>query len=244
MISSSNNKKVIIIGATSGIGKELALLYVQAGYRVAVTGRRAALLEELRLRYPGQVVTACFDVQGNDNLRHVQSLIDQLGGLDLLLYNSGTGKLSKTLNPEIERVTYETNVKGFIEIIPFAFNFFVEQGHGHIAATSSIASIRGNSLVPAYSASKAFMSVYMESLYMKATRMKLPVSITDIRPGFVRTNMAEGPGLFWVASPVKAAKQIFRGIQKRKWRIYITHRWWLIAQLMKWMPDWLYHKIG
>lgn len=244
MISSSNNQKAIIIGATSGIGRELAILYLQAGYQLAITGRRAELLEDLRRQYPDQIVTACFDVRGNDNLRHVQSLIDQLGGLDLLIYNSGTGKISKTLDWEIELPTYETNVKGFIEIVHFTFNFFSAQGHGQIAATSSIASIRGNSLVPAYSASKAFMSVYMESLHMKARRMQLPVVITDIRPGFVRTNMAHGPGLFWVASPEKAAKQIFRGIQRKKWRIYITRRWWLIAQLMRWMPDWLYHKIG
>jgi short-subunit dehydrogenase len=249
-MTSSSNKNVIIVGATSGIGRALAKIYVEEGYRVGITGRRRELLDEMEKQNPGQVVTECFDVKGSDTIVHIESLIKKLGGLDILVYNSGYGDPSLTLDWELDKATYETNVKGFIEIVHYTFNYFVKQGHGQIAATSSIGSIRGNSWAPAYSASKAFMSVYMEGLHMKAKKMartnKLQgqIAITDIQPGFVNTKMAKGNGQFWVAPVEKVARQIFLAIQKKKWRAHVTRRWWLIAQLMKWAPGWLYHRVG
>ena len=243
-MTSSSNKKIIIVGATSGIGKELARIYAERGAVLGLTGRRRNLLEEVQSEHPGKIHIASFDVRGEQNISTLKSLIDEMGGLDLLIYNSGFGDPSKTLEWELDKVTYETNVKGFIEIANFAFNFFVNQGHGHFAATSSIASIRGNSWAPAYSASKAFQSVYLEGLHMKSKKMKANVFITDIEPGFVDTKMAKGNGQFWVAPVKKAASQIVRAIDKRRSKAYITKRWWLIAQLMKWAPGWLYHKIG
>ncbi len=243
-MKSDPSKKIIIIGATSGIGKALAELYVQKGNYVGITGRRFNLLQSLRQQYPEQILTECFDVRGDQNIHHLNSLIEQLGGLDLLIYNAGYGEVSKTLNWEIEKATYETNVRGFIEIINYSFNYFVQQGNGHIAATSSIAAIRGNSWAPAYSASKSFMSNYMEGLYMKAKRMRLPIYVTDIQPGFVKTKLAKGNPQFWIAQTDKAVMQIAKAIEKKKWRVYITKRWWLIAQVMKLAPGWLYHKFG
>jgi short-subunit dehydrogenase len=239
-----SNKKVIIIGATSGLGKALAVLYAQAGCAVGITGRRSNLLHELQQQYSPHITTACFDVRGNDNIAHLQALIEQMDGMDLFIYNAGYGDPSDTLDWELDKTTYETNVKGFIELVNFAFNYFLQQGKGHIAATSSIAAYRGNSLAPAYSASKAFMSVYMEGLHIKATKIKAAVAITDIQPGFLATKMAKADKQFWVVPLQKAARQIARGIEKKKWRIYISRRWWLIAQLMKWAPSWLYHKVG
>ncbi|MGZ5135354.1 MAG: SDR family NAD(P)-dependent oxidoreductase [Flavitalea sp.] len=245
-----SNKKIIIVGATSGIGRELAKRYVAHGCMVGITGRRNELLEEIQKQNSDQIQTECFDVRGSENIFHIQSLIDKLGGLDLLIYNSGYGDPSITLEWELDRTTYETNVKGFIEVVHFAFNYFVQQGHGHIAATSSLASIRGNSWAPAYSASKAFMSVYMEGLHMKAGKLartsnsQRKIFVTDIQPGFVNTKLTKGNGQFWVAPVEKVGKQIFKAIEKKKWRVYITRRWWLIAQLMKWAPGWLYHRVG
>jgi len=240
----SSNKKIIIIGASSGIGREIAKIYLGEGNVVGLTGRRLNLLQELQATYPSNVHVASFDVRGEENIARLQSLINEMGGLDLLLYNSGYGDVSKTLDWELDKATYETNVKGFVEIMNFAFNFFIKQGHGQVAATSSIASIRGNSWAPAYSASKAFQSIYMEGLHMKARKMKANIYVTDIQPGFIDTKMAKGNGQFWVAPATKAAKQIVQAIEKKKWRAYITKRWWLIAQLMKWAPGWLYHRIG
>lgn len=237
-------KKVIIIGATSGIGSELAKLYTSSNWLVGIAGRRKDLLDTLQQQSPDNILTECFDVTGNENIEHLKNLLQQLGGMDLLIYNSGYGDTSKNLDWEIDRQTTLTNVNGFVEIVNFAFNYFAKQGHGQIAGTSSIGGIRGNSWAPAYSASKAFMSNYLEGLHMKAARMKLSVFITDIQPGFVKTKMAKGSGQFWVASVEKASQQIFKAINNKKRRVYITRRWWLIAKIIKWMPYWIYKKLG
>ena len=237
-------KKVIIIGATSGIGRELAKLYVQNKDVVGATGRRKELLDTLEQEFPGKIFTECFDVTGNENIQHLRSLIDQLGGMDVFIYNSGYGEPTKSLDWETDRQTTLINVNGFVETVNFAFNYFAKQGHGQIAGISSIASIRGNSWAPAYSASKAYMSTYLEGLHMKAAKMKLDVSITDIQPGFVKTKMAKGYGQFWVAPVEKAVKQIFKAINNKRRRAYITKRWWFIAKLMKWLPYLIYKKIG
>jgi len=237
-------KKVIIIGATSGIGRELARLFAAANNMVCATGRRQELLDGLQQEYPANIITECFDVTGPDTISHIKNCIRQLGGMDLLIYNSGYGEPAKNLDLEIDSKTNQINVIGFATIVNYAFNYFIQQGHGHIAATSSIAAIRGNSFAPAYSASKAYMSNYMEGLYIKVNKLKLPLCITDIQPGFVKTKMAKGNGQFWVAPVEKAAKQIFTAIQHKKRRAYITRRWWLIARLMKCMPIFIYKKIG
>ena len=229
-------KKVIIIGATSGIGRTLAKLFAQEDCIIGATGRRQELLDSLKDEFPGKIFTACFDVMGNENIRHLQSLIENMGGMDFFIYNSGFGDPSKILDWKIDQQTTLTNVNGFIETVNYAFNYFTQQGHGQIAAISSIASNRGNSFAPAYSASKAFMSVYMEGLHMKTNKMKLDIAVTDIQPGFVKTKMAKGNGQFWVAPVEKATRQIFAAIKHKRRRAYIKRRWWIIAKLMKWMP--------
>ena len=237
-------KKVIIIGATSGMGRELAKSYASAGCLICISGRRKELLHELQHLFPDKVSTECFDVTGNENIVHLESMIRQLGGLDLLIYNSGFGDISKTMDWEIDKQTTLTNVNGFVEIANYTFHFFEKQHSGQIAAISSIASIRGNSFAPAYSASKAFISTYMEGLSIKAWRMKIPVYITDIQPGFVRTKMAKGNQQFWVAPVDKAVRQIYSAIEKKKRRVYITHRWRIIAWIMKVLPYGLYKRIA
>lgn len=238
------NKKILIVGASSGIGKELALRYAKKGYRIGVTGRRADLLKQLQESFPSQIFTACFDVMESDNILHLNKLIQEMGGMDILVYNSGYGDTSATLNWEIDRQTTLTNVNGFLAVIHFAYQYFVEQGYGQIAATSSIASIRGNSWAPAYNASKAYMSNYMEGLHMKTAKCKNNITITDIQPGFVKTKMAKGKGQFWVSSVEKAAQQIETAIEKKKRIAYISRRWWMIAQLMKILPYSIYKRMG
>lgn len=235
---------IIIIGATSGIGLELAKLYIKNNDIVGVTGRRKELLLELQNKFPNQVKVECFDVTGNENIFHLESLIQKLGGVDILIYNTGFGDVSKDLEWQIDKQTVQTNVNGFIEIVNYAFNYFAKQGHGQIAATSSIGSIRGNSWAPAYSASKAFMSIYMEGLHMKAKKMKLDIAVTDILPGFVNTKMAKGNKQFWIIKVEKAASQIFNAIKKKKRRVYVSPRWRLIAWILKWLPYGIYRRIG
>ena len=244
MAATKEQKKVIIIGATSGIGRELATIYATQGYFVGISGRRNELLLSLQNKFPKNIVIECFDVTQKENIPHLQTLIQKLDGLDILIYNSGYGEISKALDWDIEKNTTEVNVNGFVEIVCYAFNYLVNQGHGQIASTSSIASIRGNSMAPAYSASKAFESIYMEGLWLKAKKLKKNVSVTDIQPGYVATHLAKGNKKFWEATPQKAAQQIYEAITKKNKRAYITKRWWIVAKIIKWLPLFIYKRLG
>jgi short-subunit dehydrogenase len=167
-----------------------------------------------------------------------------LGGLDILVYSAGWGEIMDGLDWAVDKGTVDVNVNGFLEAIHFGWKTFMEAGSGHLVTISSIASIRGNRHSPAYSASKAFQSTYFEGLSIKTRRLGIPLYLTDVQPGFVDTKMAKGPGQFWVAPPEKAARQIVRAIERRRWRVYITHRWWIIAKVAKYIPAWLYHRLG
>jgi short-subunit dehydrogenase len=236
-------KKIIIVGASSGIGREIAFRYAAMGHKVGITGRRPNLLNEVKEKFPETIVTSSFDVMQNNNLEHIKLLIDELGGLDILLYNAGYGDPSLELKWEVENQTTKTNVNGFVEVVSCVFNYFVEQGYGQIALTSSVAAVRGNSWAPSYSASKAFMSNFAEGLSIKAKRLKKDIAITDIRPGFIGTKMAKGNKRFWIVPVEKAATQIINAIEKRKRVAYISRRWWLVAQIMKRIPYSIYRRI-
>ena len=236
--------KIIIIGATSGIGRKLAELYAQKGNRVGITGRRMELLTEIQALYPTLIETECFDVVSNENINRLESLVKKLNGLDLLIYSSGIGEPSKELDWNLEKKTVDINVNGFLEIINWGFTYFKKQNYGTLVTISSVASYRGNSWAPAYSASKAFQSNYFEGLTIKAKRMKKNIFLTCIEPGFVATKMAKGHKLFWVVPLEKAAKQIILAIAQKKRKAFISKRWWLIAKLMKWMPYSFYKRFG
>jgi short-subunit dehydrogenase len=134
-------------------------------------------------------------------------------------------------------------VLGFTCVADWAFNYFEKQKSGHLIAISSVGGLRGSRGAPAYNASKAYQINYLEALRQKAKHLRLPITITDVRPGFVNTAMAKGDGQFWVAPVEKAAKQIFTAIRQKKKIVYITKRWWLIAALLKHIPRPIYDRL-
>jgi short-subunit dehydrogenase len=232
--------KAIIIGATSGIGRCLAKILVENGYRVGITGRRTHLLEEIKAENPDNYFALKFDSTDIVNITlNLTQLTYELGGLDLLIISSGTGDINPDLNFNIEKQTIDTNVSGFTAIADWAFNYFEQQEHGHLVAISSIAGLLGNKMAPSYSATKAYQINYCQSLRQKARKLPFRLQITDIRPGLVDTDMAKGDGLFWVADVNKASKQIFKAIQKKKSIAYVTKRWGILAKIIKTLPDWL-----
>ena len=237
-------KKVIIIGASSGIGRKMAEHYCNMGCKVGITGRRIELLQEIQRQSPQQTEYECFDVTGRENIPRIESLLGRLEGLDLLVISAGTGEPSHELSWPIDKVTVETNVTGFIEIANWAFNYFVKQGKGQLVTISSIAAVRGGSHAPAYNASKAFQSTYFEGLSIKAKKLKKDITLTCVEPGFVATKMAKSDKIFWLVPVDKAVKQIIRAINKKKRKVYISRRWWIIARIMKWMPHWIYRKLA
>ncbi|MDP4262946.1 MAG: SDR family NAD(P)-dependent oxidoreductase [Bacteroidota bacterium] len=236
--------KIIIVGATSGIGRKMAELYIRRDYKVGITGRRLELLEEIKQQFPQQVEFARFDITQPGSIAHLEMLVSKLDGLDILVISAGTGEPSKELSREIDKTTIDTNVNGFAEIANWAFNFFVKQGFGQLVTISSIAANRGNSQAPAYSASKAFQSIYFEGLAIKAAKLKKDIIVTCIEPGFVGSKMAKSDNLFWVVPVDKAARLITRAIDKKKRKAYISKRWWIIAKLLRWIPYQVLKKFG
>lgn len=237
-------KTAIIVGATSGIGRALAELLISHGCRVGVTGRRRELLDEIQLQHGDTVVCRQIDVDSPQQaISALDALIAELGDVDLIVLSAGTGMPNPELAWEPEATTIATNVTGFAAIATAAMRYFLARGCGHLASLSSVAAFRGSHEAPAYNASKAFVSNYAEGLRIKAARSGKPIYVTDILPGFVDTRMAQGDGLFWVASPEKAARQIYDAIRARRSRAYITRRWRFIAFLLKILPDFIYRKL-
>lgn len=235
--------KAIIVGASSGIGKALALVLAARGYKTGITGRRKEALESLQKTHPDQFTIRCFDCTQADNTLELEALTQELGGLDLLILSAGTGDLNEQLDPALENRTNQLNVLAFTEIAGWAYQHFQAQGKGHLVAITSIGGLRGSRMAPAYNASKAYQLNYLEGLRQKAHREGKRVNITDIRPGFVDTAMAKGPGQFWVARPEKAARQIFKHIRNQRSVVYVTHRWRLFAILMQWIPRGVYKRL-
>lgn len=236
-------KKAIVIGATSGIGNELTKLLISNNYKIGISGRRLNKLKELKNTAPNQVFTSCFDCTTSNNSAKIDELVNLLGGLDLLIFSSGIGELNDTLDIKIELETNKLNVLAFTEVINWSVNYFLKQQKGHFVCISSIAGLRGSKVAPAYNASKAYQINYLEGIRQKIKQTPFPIHITDIRPGFVNTKMAKGEGLFWVASKKKAAQQIFTAINKKRNISYITKRWFIIALLLKNLPNFIYTKL-
>jgi short-subunit dehydrogenase len=239
-----DSKSAIIIGASSGIGRALAAILSLDGYRIGVVARRTDLLAQLRAELAGPCVIKTVDVaQPELAMPLVRELIEELGDVELFIVSAGTGFENAALAWEPERDTITVNVLGFAAMVNVAVAHLETRGSGHLVGISSLAALRGNGVAPAYNASKAFVSNYLQGVRYRFKRLKLPIVVTDVQPGFVDTRMAGGDRLFWVASPQKAARQIVAAIRGRKQRVYVTRRWRLIAWLLRVIPDALYSRL-
>ncbi|WP_337040942.1 SDR family NAD(P)-dependent oxidoreductase [Emticicia sp. 17c] len=236
--------KIIIIGATTGIGRSLAELYISQGHEVTITGRRTELLEALKNSFPNQTIhTSTMDVADITKTRQtIQLLADTYGGFDLIIINAGVGFPKASFEEEIK--TIDINARGFVGIAQWAYEYFKTKGGGQLVGVSSLAAVRSSPYAPEYHATKAFVSSYMEGLRLRSKKYKHEITVTDIRPGFVDTPMTkQNKGMFWVATPEKAAKQIAHAIAAKKNVAYITKRYVFLAILMKLLPEWLLAKI-
>lgn len=237
-------KKAIVIGATSGIGRELAKLLTENGYLVGISGRRTELLTEIEKENPKLYRIKNFDITEIEKIEtKLTELTKEIGGIDLLILSSGMGDINENLNFAVEKRTIETNVLGFTCVSDWAFNYFERQKFGHLVAISSIAGIRGSRQATSYNATKAYQINYLEGLRQKAKNLKMKIFITDIRPGFVNTEMAKGEGLFWVSPVEKASKQIYNAILNKRKIVYVTKRWRIIANILKRIPTFIYDKM-
>jgi len=236
-------KKALIMGASSGMGKELAKILSGKGYIVGLAARRIDLLYELQKELPNKSFVKQIDIsKTQDAEMQFQEMITEMGGVDLVVISSGYGDLNSKLKWPIEKETIDVNVTGFALIAGISMRHFLERGSGHLVGISSIAALRGQGDGPSYAASKAFVCNYLEGLRHMAIKSGKPIVVTDVQPGFVKTTMSKGNNLFWISTAEKASNQIYNAIIKKKNHAYITKRWRLIAWLLKAVPDWIYYK--
>lgn len=247
-------KRAVIIGASSGIGRQVAQLLVQDGWHVGLAARRTDKLEELKCISEERVKTIEMDVTKQAATTQLQTLISQIGGMNLFFYAAGIGKQNPMLDEQIELDTVETNALGFTRMVGEAFRYFAERTGGHIAAISSIAGTKGLGPAPSYSATKALQNTYLQALEQLANSRKLNITFTDIQPGFVQTELLfpqsgeidenDVQQYPMPMSAQKVAKLIVKAIYKKRHKVVIDWRWRLLTNMWRCIPNVVWRKLN
>lgn len=241
-------KRAIIIGASSGIGRAVASLLVEKGWRVAVTARRTDALDELRVMYGAdRVTTMAMDVTKAESTTILDNLIEEFGAPDLFFYASGIGGQNRELDIEKELDIIRTNCEGMVRVVDHFVNYvrrseeYNKRRKAHIAVITSVAGTRGIGTAAAYSASKAMQSEYVTALSQLCYMEGIPARFTDIRPGFVKTAILNPnkhyPMLIGVE---RAAQHIYRGLKHKRrvlifdWRFKLLVLFWHLIPRFVW----------
>lgn len=237
-------QKVIIIGASSGLGKEVAKLLIADGYTLGLAARRTQPLEELKALAPERVMIHAIDVTSDDAPQALEHLIDMVGGIDLFIYTAGVGFQNMELEPDIELKTVNTNALGFTRMIGAAYRYMAEHGGGHIAAISSIAGTKGLGAAPSYSATKAMQNTYLQALEQQAHMRNLNITFTDLRPGFVATPLlGDNPQYPMLLKTERVAKEIVTAIKHHRHVWVIDWRWRIATALWRRIPRCLWRHL-
>lgn len=230
-------KRAIVIGASSGIGLEVARLLKAKGWIVGVAARRMERLSEFS-------ISDAIDVNAEDAGTRLEALIERIGGIDLYFHASGIGHQNPMLEETIELQTVTTNGLGFARMVGTAFRYMASHGGGHIAVISSIAGTKGLGPAPSYSATKAFQNTYIQSLEQLANARQLGICFTDIRPGFVDTDLLNDGRSYPLLLDKKAvARDIVRSIEKRRHVRIIDWRWRLITAFWQRIPRFIWRHL-
>ncbi len=258
MTAEAIRKKAIIIGASSGMGKEVAKLLSKDGYEVGLAARRAELLQALQSELPGPSHVKRIDVANSEARKQLAELIAQMGRLDLMVISVSAyldNRNSKDPNAgdfysapeswaEKER-TLDVTAKGFIAMADVALEYFRKQKYGHLVGISSTSGLRGAACGPEYSAAKACISTYMEAQRNYMAQNRINVHVTDIVPGWVAVEhspLGADPNAYWEITVEQAGKEIVAGIKAQKKIVYVPAKVWVVALLLKYLPGWVYNK--
>ena len=232
-------KRAIVVGASSGIGLEVAKLLMAQGWKVGVAARRIEQMKDL-----GAAAVERIDVTTDDATEGLQRLISKLGGMDLYFHASGIGKQNRELTADIELATLQTNGVGFTRMIGEAYRYFVKQGSGHIAAITSIAGTKGLGPAPSYSATKAMQNVYLQALEQQTRSRGLDIVFTDVRPGFVDTALLAGDFHYpMMLRPEKVAQEIVCAINHHQHIRVIDWRYRILTAVWRRIPRWIWRRI-
>ena len=242
-------KRAIVMGATSGIGMEVAKQLAAKGWLVGIVGRRVDRLEGV-MRKANIVCYKQIDVTSPDAPDLLRDLITELGGMDLYFHSSGIGWQNNLLDIEKELKTMETNGLGFVRMVDTAFNWFAEQNGTsakkkkyRIACITSIAGTKGLGAAPSYSATKRFQNHYIECLSQQATMRHLPIAFTDIRPGFVKTDLIAGSHYPLQLHAEDVARDIVKAIESGKEVKVIDWRYAILVFFWRLIPRWIWKRM-
>ena len=195
------------MGASSGIGFEVARVLLERGWHVGLAARRVELFAELESKFAGQVSVARIDVTTDESSNQLLELIERMGGVDLYFHVSGVGWNNPELEMDYEMTTMNTNACGFTHMVDTVFRYMSDNGGGQIAAITSIAGTKGLGPAPAYSATKALQNTYIQALEQLARSRDLNIRFTDIRPGFVDTDLIAGSSYPMLMDKRKVARK-------------------------------------
>ena len=230
-------KRAIVLGASSGLGREVALLLKEKGWTVGAAARRVERLGDFE--HKTQI-----DMTATDAGERLLKLIEEIGGIDLYFHASGIGHQNRNLEEEIEMDTVNTNADGFTRMVGTAFRYMADHGGGHIAVISSIAGTKGLGPAPAYSATKAFQNTYIQSLEQLANARRLNIRFTDLRPGFVATDLLnDGNSYPVLLDKTEGARDMVRSIEKQRHVRVIDWRWRAVTGVWRRIPRWLWRRL-
>lgn len=232
-------RKAIVIGGSSGIGKALVQVLLNSNYRVGLSGVERDDVTELKNSHAQNLIIQYIDCSKENCSREILELTRQLGGLDLMVFSAAIGHLNKDLGYPVENKANQVNVLGFTEVVDWSYRYFQQQGSGHLVALSSFSGLFGYRTSPAYTAAKGYQINYLEALRQKAYHSKLPIYVTDVRPGFVDTEISKELKRFWVITPERAANMIYKSILRKRSMVYVAGRWRVLSWVIKLLPDWL-----
>ena len=241
-------KKIVIIGASSGIGARVATDFARMGWRVGIAARREDMLKEIKALYPDRIEYMAFDVTAPDAADRFYDLIELIDGMDYLLFAAGCGWQNPDLDSTKDTRTVETNVMGFTRIVTAAYKYFKETANntpGHIAAITSVAGTKGIGVSAAYSASKRYQWTFLQALDQLAHQQHVNVKITDIRPGFVDTPLLDGSRTYPMEMSIDyVAPRIEMAMLKDRRVAVIDSRWAVVTAMWKLIPDVLWRHLA
>ena len=246
-MSALDGKVAVVTGAAGGIGRALCLALAAKGCRLGLFSRTRSKLEPLadELRRAGTPVSChCGDVGDRATVEAALAAVDaDLGPVDLLIHNAGISPLTQALAPnldDLEKIV-RVNYLGAVYAVGAVLPGMLRRGRGHIVAVSSLSAFRGMPHSAGYSASKAALSSYLESL-RPALRLR-GIQVCTVYPGFVRTDMTaalpfRGPVL--MVSAEKAAAKIVRAIIKDRRELFFPWHEALTMRVVRRFPAWAY----
>lgn len=239
-------KKVVIIGASSGLGYSLAEALASRGVKVGIGARREEPLKKLKEKYPEFVEYETLDVASPDVPIRIHRLIGKLGGMDIYFHAAGVFDENLYLDPDREVKTVSINAAGFAAGLSTAYRYFRNnRKKGQIAAITSVAGTKGIGRMAAYSASKSFAQEYMVALEQLSYEEEAGISFTDIRPGWVKTPLIDSDRHYIMEmSEQYVLPQILRAIVRKKRVAVIDWRWNLLVKVWKMIPDTLWIKMN